>query len=165
MDEIVELGQLVKTVADSLTSITTLIKSASRKGVPSDFVDKLNTELIEMQNLVISAQSCAIAAQGAQSTLTESERNLKAIVAKYENWDSEKDRYMLREIGHYSFAYRLREEFLQDSKPVHHLCVNCFENGEKSILQYSGRKEGKSCLHCHRCNSQVVFSTDMINLP
>ena len=165
MDDIVELGQLVKTVADTLTSITTLIKSARSKGVPSDFVDKLNTELIEMQNIVMSAQSCAIAAQGAQSALAESERNLQTMVARYENWDGEKDRYVLREIGHYSFAYRLREECIQGSEPVHHLCVNCFQNGEKSILQYYIHHEATGWLHCHRCKSQVLYGPEMIKFP
>ena len=162
MDEIVALGQIIKTVTDSLTSITTLIKSARSEAVPDEFVDKLNTELIEMQQLVLSAQSCAIAAQGSQSALVESERKLKAIVASYENWDSEKGRYALSKIGHGCFTYRLCEEFIQDSNPVHHLCVNCFENGEKSILQYTGLLRGKTSLHCHRCNSQVWCSYDKI---
>lgn len=162
MDEIVELGQFVKTIADTLTSTTTFINTARSRGVPSDFVDKLNTELIEMQELVMSAQSCAIAAQGAQSALAESERNLKAKVARFENWDNDKIRYMLRQIGHHSFAYRLRDECAQESEPVHHLCVNCYENGEKSILNYSGQKEARRWLQCNRCNSQVSYRTDMI---
>ena len=50
MDEIVALGQIFKNVTDSLTSITTFIKSARSEAVPDEFVDKLTPSLLKCRN-------------------------------------------------------------------------------------------------------------------
>ena len=162
MDDILELGNLVKTSADALKGIRELWNSRQGKGDSDDFATGLNTKLLEMQEIIVDTQSRTIAAQQAYFALAENERRLSEEISKSEDWNQEKDRYELRKVGHLAFAYRLREEYVKNSEPLHHICANCYHNQEKAILQYDGEQILKSILKCPRCEAEVMYNTELV---
>ena len=165
MDDIIELGNLVKTTADILKSILTLSKSEASQDVPKDFATSLNNKVVEMQEVVMSAQSRALAAQASQATLLDQERILKERIAEFENWEAEKVRYELHDMGTNGvtgLVYRLREKCVQGSEPIYHICSTCYEDGKKSILQSPVERKGgnRNFLVCTRCKAEyrVIYN-------
>lgn len=92
----------------------------------------------ELNGQILSAQTSAIQANAAQATLIEQVGTLKAEIAGFETWDSEKIRYELRHVGDGSSAYVIKQE-AAGSEPPHWICPNCYENRKKTILQPAGR--------------------------
>ena len=85
MDDVFALVNSIKTAADVLKSLMALSKSAPRQGVPNEFSKALDAKIVEMNGIILSAQSCALTAQAAQFALAESERELKAKIVELEN--------------------------------------------------------------------------------
>jgi hypothetical protein len=54
------------------------------------------------------------------------------------DWEAEKQRYELHEVGDGAFVYSLKES-VKGSQPDPWLCANCYHQGRKSILQRVGR--------------------------
>ena len=157
MDDIYTLTTHFKTTLDVLNGLVSLGKSAASRSVPDDFAKSLNAEIVEIQREVMAAQSCALLAQTAHASLTESERKLKAKIAEFENWAADKSRYELCQTGdsyEAGFAYRLRKEDVETSEPIHHICPNCYEDRKKSILQKRFRGM-MAVLECPRCSAEI----------
>jgi hypothetical protein len=57
-------------------------------------------------------------------------------VAYLKAWETEKQRYELKDVADRSgsFTYIIKKE-MQGSEPLHCLCANCYERGQKSIMQ------------------------------
>jgi hypothetical protein len=127
-------------------------------------------KVVELQQVLLSAQSSAITAQSDQFSLLDEIRGLKEQLAKVQAWDATKQRYHLVEIEEGQFAYALNQSVAVPGEPAHRLCSNCFDRGEKSILQTERRNPGRHTVYvCHRCNSDI-FSTrsggrDSVHLP
>jgi hypothetical protein len=54
---------------------------------------------------------------------------------------TEKARYQLREVNTGVFAY-VPKQGMEQGEPFHMLCANCYERGEKSILQATQELSG-----------------------
>ena len=119
------------------------------------------TQLIELQGQILSAQASALTAQADQSALLERKRDLEEEVASLKAWDAEKQNYELAEIRQMGgsqkavFAYRLKSQ-AEPAQPSHYLCANCYTHGEKSILQPVLLERGRiDILLCQGCGSHL----------
>ncbi len=116
----------------------------------------IQTKVIELQSVILSAQSSALAAQGEQFALLENKRELETSIADLEAWNREKQRYALNELATGRFAYTLKENE-QAGEPIHHICANCYQERRKPILIQFEIPQGRaSAMKCHHCGSEIV---------
>jgi hypothetical protein len=126
-----------------LSSLKTAFDMA--KGLKNiDDAVRRNVAVIELQEKILSAQQ-------AQSALAEQVGELEKEVARLKAWDADKQRYELREVSADVFAYVVKPS-VESGEPFHMLCANCYQRGEKSILQATQelhmRRRVHNCPHC-----------------
>ena len=92
------------------------------------------SKMIEFQSKILDAQASAFAANDEHTALIESIRQLEAKVAELETWETQKQRYELREVAPRMFVYVLKMNG-QVTEPPHWICPACYEQRKKSILQ------------------------------
>lgn len=116
-------------------------------------------QALELYGRIVAAHQGALAAQAAQVALVKEKQALEAELAKFEEWDREKERYELQKVGDGSFVYTVKES-KSAGGPAHSICPNCYEQRQRSILQSSGtsRQTGKETLRCLRCNASIVVN-------
>jgi hypothetical protein len=102
---------------------------------------------------VIELQEKILAARETQSALLERISELEKKVASFETWESEKQRYELKEVGAGSLAYAVKES-MRNGEPAHHICAACYQHGHKSILQPKADYPNKT-LDCSECKAQI----------
>jgi hypothetical protein len=138
-------------IASAVTGLKTAADIAK-----SIFELKVGTEVqgkvIELQSVILGAQSSAIAGQSEQYALLEKIRELTAKLAALEAWETEQERYQLTDFGGGTLVYVLKPD-RANGEPSHRLCPACFQNGNKSILQnrggiYGGGREIWDCPAC-----------------
>jgi DNA polymerase IIIc chi subunit len=104
---------------------------------------------------VIELQEQILAAQAAQMTLIERVGHLEEQMAAVKKWDTDKERYKLKQIIPGTTAYVLKNSEA-NGQPVHALCANCYHNGKKSVLQSNGECSiAKHALVCPSCKSAI----------
>jgi hypothetical protein len=74
---------------------------------------------------IIELQEKILAAREAQSALLERISELEKKVASFETWESEKQRYELKDIWRGSLAYVIKES-MRGSESPHKICANCY---------------------------------------
>jgi len=119
---------------------------------------KLNETVIELQRVILAAQSDALAAQSDQFTLLQRISDLEKEIARLEEWKTEKAKYELTELRPGVLAYSIKED-ARGSEPPHQICANCYSHDHKSVLQtehiFVGRAER---LACHECGAIIYLS-------
>jgi len=108
-----------------------------------------NAAISELWEQIFTAQSRYAAA-------VEEIRDLEKKLAKFENWETEKQRYKLTDFGGGTFAYLLKPE-VANGEPAHRLCAHCHSEGHKAILQFSARSQGQDYYDCLRCKTRQAF--------
>lgn len=114
-----------------------------------------NLRIIELQGVILTAQSSALATQSDQFTLLERIRELEQQMADSETWKAEKQKYELREFAPGIYALSLKETE-RGGEPAHRLCARCFEHRKKSILQKEREWDFGRLLKCHECGSELT---------
>ena len=113
-----------------------------------------NSAVIELQEKILTARE-------AQTALTERINELERVVASFEAWDVEKQRYKMKTTAQGGIVYSLNVN-AELSEPPHDICPNCYQNRRKSILQ---KKEVNAAtmglgkpplLKCIACNAEVL---------
>jgi hypothetical protein len=94
----------------------------------------IQTKVFELTREIMSAQACAMQAQLAEATLLNRVRELEAEKSKLETWNTEKQRYELREVSTGVFAYVMKPGMVQ-GQPSHMLYANCYDSGSRATLQ------------------------------
>jgi hypothetical protein len=118
-----------------------------------DNAARRNAAVIELQEKILAAQS-------AQSDLTERIRALEEKVADFETWETEKERYQLHKTAGGGFVWSLKNETESRELP-HQICARCYEDRKRSILQPKPRSiaavqhAGWPALICPVCKSEV----------
>ena len=117
----------------------------------------VSAKFIEMNAVILTAQSSALTAQAREMELADRVRKLEEEVVQLKDWDVEKEDYELKSIEGTSFAYMIKES-VQTSEPKHWLCQRCFENAKKSALQ---RKEHPATGRgrfwaCNTCSTDIL---------
>lgn len=116
---------------------------------------KIGEATIELQGKIAAAQQLALAAQQERAALITEVDELRRTIVQFENWETEKQRYGLTQVGSGAVVYRLKES-MENGEPAHQICAHCYQNGEKSILQANTYYPGRSAvLECHRCGSVI----------
>lgn len=117
-----------------------------------------STELGELNARLLEAQDFALSAQKEGAALVKRVGALEEELARVKGWEAEKAKYELRPVrtGEYApLAYALKGEH-DSPAPTHQLCTNCYERGEKSLLQAETRNPGRChVLVCHRCGMDL----------
>jgi hypothetical protein len=69
-------------------------------------------------------------------------------LATYDKWETERARYLLKQVGSKIFVYELNPTNAA-GEPIHQICPRCYEAREKSILQRQARDwDGQFCPIC-----------------
>lgn len=114
----------------------------------------VQSKVIELQTVILSAQSSALDAQSEHFALLERIRGLEAQIAGMESWEVEKQRYQLTELVPGTACYIVKEG-VRGSEPRHAICSNCYEDGKKSILHIMTDYLGSTHLTCPRCKTKT----------
>lgn len=118
-------------------------------------------KVIELQGVIDSAQKSALAANISQFELLEEKRRLEKQIADHETWEREKQRYELCEVVSGIFTYALKPE-AAGREPAHHLCANCYEHGQKRILQRAEGAYRTTLLQCNACKASLTISGEKV---
>ncbi len=111
-------------------------------------------KVVELQRIILDAQAGALAANAAQSAMIEEIRALKEEVARIKAWEAQKQRYHLKSLWDgAAFVYALKKS-MSLSEPPHWICTNCYEDGERRILQ-RGNDSGFIYLFCSKCGTEL----------
>jgi len=114
----------------------------------------VQTKLIELQSQILAAQSNALHAQAEYSALLEKVESLQKELARLKAWEQERTKYVLKEVSQGNFAYVLKDG-TNAEEPEHWLCCQCFNDGYKSVVQFSGHKEFHKVFLCNKCKSTL----------
>jgi hypothetical protein len=104
---------------------------------------KLNSTVIELQGCIIDAQSKVLSGQSEQAAAAKRIEALEAEITRLKDWASEREKYVLTQIGFSAFAYVPKEFTGKDLGDAVKLCPNCFEKGSKAIFQNNARLTGR----------------------
>ena len=91
----------------------------------------IQTKVFELTREIMAAQTCAMAAQAEQAALLQRVRELEEEKAKLETWNTEKQRYELKDLFRGFFAYILKPG-MENGEDQHALCTNCHGLGASS---------------------------------
>ena len=109
---------------------------------------------------MIEARDSALAAHSDQFAMLDKIRQLEEEKAALEAWNTEKERYALKEVKTGVFTYVLKKE-MSDSEPTHQICANCYQNKRVSILQRETRTPSRATvLVCNHCGSEIFTIGD-----
>ena len=56
-------------------------------------------------------------------------------INQYDEWDRERERYLLKRVAPAGYVYCLKEEYVCDDEPPHYICPTCAGNREKTLVQ------------------------------
>ena len=143
-------------MADALSTLKSAYDLAKNLLDMHDAAARQST-VIELQSKILAAQESALTSSQAQASQLDEIRGLNAEVARLKAWGVEKENYQLQRAEPGILFYVLKSEH-QTAGPAHQLCANCFDNGEKSILQATAELKMRYRVHyCPKCKSQFAF--------
>ena len=121
-------------------------------------ITQAQTQILEH---LLALQVDALALQEKHSVLIHEKEELKKKLMEFEQWRKTESEYELKEIKSGKFAYALKKS-QQSEVPPHWLCINCWDDRKKSILQKSQRgfiAGGNSSTNyiCPRCKFSFVI--------
>ena len=139
--------------SQSVQALGTLLKAASGLANYNEIVSKVS----EVNSKLMAANSVALAAQEKQSKLASQVEELEREISRLKDWKAEAQTYELREVAKGIFAY-LKNDASDPLSSNQKLCANCFDQGNKSLLQQQDVPVGRLLsLVCHRCKANVTF--------
>jgi RNase P subunit RPR2 len=106
------------------------------------------SEAVARNGAVIGLQEQILSARESYSALLEEKRQLEEKVASFETWESEKQRYVLKQEGRL-LVYTLKEG-VEPPEPAHSVCPDCYQKRKRSTLQTEHRP-GTVVLTCQGC--------------
>ncbi|KQZ32159.1 hypothetical protein ASD50_13795 [Mesorhizobium sp. Root552] len=102
-----------------------------------------NTAVIELTEKIIAAQA-------AQAALIARVGELEKELVRFENWETEKQRYQLEELPP-GILVRSLKPGMENGEIPHKICANCYEKGIRSYLHNRGQSHGLTHWKCHTC--------------
>ena len=115
----------------------------------------IQSKVIELNGVILAAQNSALAANVSQGALLDQVRSLEQEITRLKKWDGDKQQYKLTKIGTGAFAYTPKPN-TEVAEPPHWLCVKCYDNSERSFLQFQGRtpNRNESIYKCVTCKTE-----------
>jgi hypothetical protein len=139
--------------AQSVQALSTLLGAANGLANYNEIVAAVS----EVNTKLMQANAVALSSQEKQSTLTAKVHELEQEVMSLKNWDSEKQKYELKEIARGVFA-RTEHGYVGALQSAHKFCATCFEKNIKSPLQQENVTELRQLsLTCHTCKAKIIF--------
>lgn len=150
----------IQSAVVSLKTATDIVTGLAKLKIGSE----VQAKVIELNGVILSAQSSALAANSDQFALLERIRKLEAEIAKMKAWEAEKQRYALTELSSGAFAYVVKRD-ARAAEPLHAICAQCYEHGRKSILQWIHGQYGNVRFTCNHCKTEFDgYSNDTFSL-
>jgi hypothetical protein len=123
----------VAMISGAMTALKAVGESAKAMIAIHD-ASVLHTKVIELNTQIMTAQTSALAALSDQFALLERVGELEKQVAGFEAWETEKQRYELKDLDSGPLAYVLKPD-AGGGEAAHWLCATCYQQRKKSILQ------------------------------
>jgi hypothetical protein len=138
-------------------ALTSLNTAASMVKAMTDVRDATVNQgkVFELQRAILEAQQSVFGANEERSSLIKLVQELEEKLKKYEAWETEKQRYELKEVSTGQFAYGVKEA-ARGNEPVHLLCANCFGLSKKSLLQKTVSTDRLDRWKCNACGEQLT---------
>jgi len=116
----------------------------------------VQSKVWELQGVIIETQQSVFAAQQERAALIERVGELEKLVTDLKNWEAEKQRYELKTLPNSGVMAYAPKAGMQGAEPLHYICANCYQDGQKSILQPETRSPGRSNVFiCNRCSAEL----------
>lgn len=103
-----------------------------------------------IQPIIVEFTSKLMDAQQHHALLVKRITDLEQQLMKFENWETEKQRYELVKLEPGIFLRRVKVG-MENGEPAHEICANCYDNGKKSLLHNLGHVNGLTHWKCHSC--------------
>ena len=112
---------------------------------------------MDLGQRIIEAQAALNSAMAAQTEAAERIRDLEQKIVRLKDWSAERERYHLVDVDGGAFAF-MPKPGMESGQPAHWLCANCFEQGQKSFLQFKGQKRDvrEATYGCDRCKGTIA---------
>ena len=118
---------------------------------------KFNPKIIEFQQILLQANAHALALQNEHTSLIGRVGELEKERLRLKDWSAEKENYAVKQIGEGVFAY-VEKQFVGEYESAQKLCVHCFQQGTKALLQGFKIKVGRRVgVVCHKCSAGDEF--------
>lgn len=144
-----ELVSAVKSV-QALSSLLTSANKLSNYNEIVLAVSEINLKLIEANSHALASQEIILSQK---NQIEKLENQIKFL----NEWNSEAKTYEEIQVANGIFVVVLKERSGKLQSTIK-LCINCFNQKNKSVLQHSNEEMRKSGLTCHRCNSKIIFN-------
>jgi ribosomal protein L29 len=150
MPDLIAIGQGLNAVKAATEIVKTMIGLRDSAKLIENTV-KLNSEILSVQKALADAHA-------EQTTLLQTVRELEQEIARMKTWETEKQRYELKDLGAGAFACTIKQN-AQGAGPFHAICANCYERGEKSYLQDTRDLTRMPYMiwGCPNCGSKIVI--------
>lgn len=94
----------------------------------------MQVKVIELNNHILAAQHSAMAARDESAALIARVGELEKEVTRLKDWEADKQRYQLTDIGRGAVALALKKG-MSNGEPPHYICADCAASGKKGYLQ------------------------------
>ncbi len=146
--------------AENVTKLIGSVRDLLKPGKLSDTdIQTLRTQISDLFDVAITAKAAQFDLQQAAIALQAEKDALTSKVAKMEAFDAQAVEYELRAISPNSFAY-LKKEAPNAVGQTPYLCVPCFDERHKAILQFAQADYGFDILKCPKCGTTVRVPVD-----
>ena len=159
-----------------LTELMTAASSLATAGkiamglINLETTTQVQAKAIELNQLILAAQTELFAANATQTALIDEIRELKDQVVRMKRWEAEKERYELAAPFPGCMVYALKLSMSNGQTP-HYLCTNCYQQGKPSILQGKESRPmkgmGIACAsyNCPICGLEAVTQWSNVTAP
>ena len=144
---LLELTQAMSSIK-AITDLTVLMGKVKTDSA-------IREKAIELQSIILTLQSALTTIHIQYDTLLAEKDSLKQQLMNFENWETEKTKYQLVEVGAGAFVYTISPA-QQSTEPKYWLCTQCYENRKKSILQRTEKQWDAYKYQCPICHSFIL---------
>lgn len=128
------------------------------KGVSSlKTATDVNLAVIDIQRALLDAQLAAFEDRERHAVQQQRIAELEAKLSQIDQWEAEKARYVLTETPTGKLVYALKPD-CANGEPDHRICVKCFNENRKSVLQVTARHSGGEAVICENCQTKATLS-------
>jgi hypothetical protein len=140
---------LIQSAVTGLKTAVDLVMGFGRLSTMAE----VNAKAIELQQVILTAQANAFAANSQQFDLLQKIRDLEEELARIRGWEETKKRYRLYQPSPGIFVYALKDQ-VDSPEPSHWICARCYENGKRAIIQQKSKSLASTYHVCFECKSE-----------
>ena len=166
VNTVTEVVQAIEPYSRLLQNLSSLAKAVTGQKASDDSGASYNIQRNELLEIVSAAQLAAIEAQSVQAEQSVRIRELEEEIKRHDQWDQEKHRYFLKQVGQAGFVYCLKDEHISEDEPRHFICPTCAGNSKKTLVQQEHNlSPGLQQLKCPQCDTTIAFSRRFLDTP